>query len=210
MRMNASDGYINNREGRENQRHGKIPPPPHLSLNLKNTRAINQTVTNIFNVNITKRTTRAEDINTTKGKVQRIENEAKTGRYGYDIGISTTGVTTASVPVTTASPTRPVDDSITDDITLAETLMKIKSSVSRPQKAKGVVVKEPSEPTTTSRPQPQILAKDKRKGIMQEPEKPVKVKGKDQIAFDEEVAQRLEAQLQAEFEEEERVARQKE
>ncbi|GKA52427.1 hypothetical protein Tco_0745742 [Tanacetum coccineum] len=36
------------------------------------------------------------------------------------------------VPVTTASPTRPVDDSITDDITLAETLMKIKSSASRP------------------------------------------------------------------------------
>ncbi|GJX50603.1 hypothetical protein Tco_0277448 [Tanacetum coccineum] len=50
---------------------------------------------------------------------------------------STAGVTTASVPVTTASPTRPVDDSITDDITLAETLMKIKSSASRPQKAKG-------------------------------------------------------------------------
>ncbi|GKB68695.1 hypothetical protein Tco_0930107, partial [Tanacetum coccineum] len=112
-------------------------------------------------------------------------------------------VTTASVPtVTTASPTRPVDDSITDDITLAETLMKIKSSASRPQKAKGVVVKEPSEPTTASRPQPQIPAKDKGNGIMQEPEIPVKVKGKDQIAFDEEVAQRLEAQMQAELEEE--------
>ncbi|GKC67733.1 hypothetical protein Tco_1100331 [Tanacetum coccineum] len=48
-----------------------------------------------------------------------------------------------SVPVITASPTRPVDDSITDDITLAETLMKIKSSASRPQKAKGVMFKEP-------------------------------------------------------------------
>ncbi|GJX62905.1 uncharacterized mitochondrial protein-like protein [Tanacetum coccineum] len=37
-----------------------------------------------------------------------------------------------------------------------------------------------------------------------EPDKPVKVKGIDQIAFDEEVAQRLEAQMQAEYEEEER------
>ncbi|GKC03426.1 hypothetical protein Tco_0995036 [Tanacetum coccineum] len=43
---------------------------------------------------------------------------------------------------------------------------------------------------------------------MQEPEKPVKVKGKDQITFDEEVTRRLEAQMQAEYEEEERVARQ--
>ncbi|GJX39709.1 hypothetical protein Tco_0253012 [Tanacetum coccineum] len=114
------------------------------------------------------------------------------------------------VPITSASPTRPVDDSITDDITLAETLMKIKISASRPKKAKGVVVKEPSEPTTTSRPQPQISAKDKGKGIMQEPEKPVKLKGKDQIAFDEEVARRLEAQMHAVLEEEERVTRQKE
>nr|GEV39959.1 hypothetical protein [Tanacetum cinerariifolium] len=43
---------------------------------------------------------------------------------------------------------------------------------------------------------------------MQDPEKPVKVKGKDQIALDEEVARRLEAHMQAEFKEEERVARQ--
>ncbi|GJX16449.1 hypothetical protein Tco_0217281 [Tanacetum coccineum] len=63
------------------------------------------------------------------------QEDAETqGRYGHDIGITTAEpVTTASVPVTTASPTRPVDDSITDDITLAETLMKIKSSASRPQ-----------------------------------------------------------------------------
>ncbi|GKE53131.1 hypothetical protein Tco_1488287, partial [Tanacetum coccineum] len=71
----------------------------------------------------------------------RIESSAKKslegaetqGRYGHDI--STAKVTTASVPtdmdVSTASPIRPVDDSITNDITLAETLMKIKSSASR-------------------------------------------------------------------------------
>ncbi|GJZ18226.1 hypothetical protein Tco_0554349, partial [Tanacetum coccineum] len=84
------------------------------------------------------------------------DKDAETqGRYGHYI--STAEVTTTSVPsdvdVGVASPIRPVDDSITDDITLAETLMKIKSSASRSQKDKGVMFKEPSEPTTTSRPQ---------------------------------------------------------
>ncbi|GJV99483.1 hypothetical protein Tco_1554735 [Tanacetum coccineum] len=51
-------------------------------------------------------------------------------RYGHDIGISTAGVTTDSILVTTASSIRPLDDSITDDITLAETLIKIKSIAS--------------------------------------------------------------------------------
>nr|GEW35155.1 hypothetical protein [Tanacetum cinerariifolium] len=50
-------------------------------------------------------------------------------------------------------------------------------------------------------------AKDKGKGIMVEPEKPLKKK--DQIAFDEEVARKLEAQMKAEMEEEERIAREK-
>ncbi|GKD62943.1 hypothetical protein Tco_1305051 [Tanacetum coccineum] len=97
-------------------------------------------------------------------------------------------------------PTRLVDDSTTNDVTLAETLMAIKSSASRPQKLKGVLFKEPSETTTitTSRPQPQIPAKDKGKGIIQEPEKPVKVKGKDQIEYDADVAQRLQAELDEE------------
>ncbi|GJU30341.1 hypothetical protein Tco_1173930 [Tanacetum coccineum] len=137
------------------------------------------------------------------------QKDAETqGRYGHDV--STAEVTTANVPsdvdVSVASPTRPVDDSTTNDITLAETLMKIKSSASRSQKDKGVKFKEPSEPITTSRPQSQILAKDKGKGIMQEPEKPVKVKGKDQIKYDVDVAQRL----QAELDEEARLERERE
>ncbi|GKA48106.1 hypothetical protein Tco_0741064, partial [Tanacetum coccineum] len=49
---------------------------------------------------------------------------------------------------------------------------------------------------------------DKGKAKMIEPKKPLKKK--DQIMFDEEVAQRLQAQLQEELEEEERLARQKE
>ncbi|GKC70611.1 hypothetical protein Tco_1116494 [Tanacetum coccineum] len=57
-------------------------------------------------------------------------------------------------------------DSITDDITLAKTLVKRKSSASRSQKDKGVMFKEPSEPATTSRPQSHIPSKDKGKGII--------------------------------------------
>ncbi|GJV93555.1 hypothetical protein Tco_1541368 [Tanacetum coccineum] len=69
---------------------------------------------------------------------------------------------------------------------------------------RGVIMKEVSETVTRPivPPQQQLDPKDKGKGIMQEPEKPVKVKGKDQIAFDEEVAQRLDAQMQAEYKEE--------
>ncbi|GJR04054.1 hypothetical protein Tco_0527038 [Tanacetum coccineum] len=113
-------------------------------------------------------------------------------------------VTTAGETVTTVSvnpeDSTAVDVSLADDVTLAETLMAIRSSASRPQKLKGVLFKELSEPTTitTSRPQPQIPAKDQGKGIMQEPEKPVKVKGKDQIEYDADVAQRLQAELDKE------------
>ncbi|GJT58257.1 hypothetical protein Tco_0993311 [Tanacetum coccineum] len=113
-------------------------------------------------------------------------------------------VTTTSETITTVSvnpkDSTAVDVSLADNVTLAETLMAIRSSASRPQELKGVLFKELSEPTTitTSRPQPHILAKDKRKGIMQEPEKLVKVKGKDQIEYDADVAQRLQAELDKE------------
>ncbi|GJU05928.1 hypothetical protein Tco_1122358 [Tanacetum coccineum] len=111
-----------------------------------------------------------------------------------------------------------------DELTLAQTLIEIKAAkpkavttaatttttaVTRP-KARGVVVQEPSEFTTTTSPsQPSQLpqAKDKGKAKMVEPEKPLKKK--DQILIDEEIAQRLQEELQAELEEEERLARQK-
>nr|GEZ56442.1 hypothetical protein [Tanacetum cinerariifolium] len=76
-------------------------------------------------------------------------------------------------------------------------------------KARGLIVKEPSEFRTTSSSQPlQLLQdKDKGKGIMVECEKPLKKE--DQIAFDEEVTKKLEAQMKAEMEKEERIAREK-
>nr|GEV06347.1 hypothetical protein [Tanacetum cinerariifolium] len=82
--------------------------------------------------------------------------------------------TTEDVKVTTAATTLQISK---DELTLAQTLIKIKAA--KP-KARG--------------------AKDKGKGIMVEPEKPLKKK--DQIAFDEEVARKLEAEMKAEIEEE--------
>ncbi|GJZ88055.1 hypothetical protein Tco_0659837, partial [Tanacetum coccineum] len=110
-------------------------------------------------------------------------------------------------------------------LTLAQTLIEIKAAkpkavttattttttaVTRP-KARGVVVQEPSEFTTTTSPsQPSQLpqAKDKGKEKMVKPEKPLKKK--DQILIDEEIAQRLQEEMKDELEEEERMARQKE
>nr|GEX02058.1 hypothetical protein [Tanacetum cinerariifolium] len=78
-------------------------------------------------------------------------------------------------------------------------------------KEKEIVMQEPSE-TPSLKPidssQQSSKAKDKGKAKMMEPEKPLK--GKEQIMIDEEVARNLEAQMQDELEEEERLARQKE
>nr|GEW81672.1 hypothetical protein [Tanacetum cinerariifolium] len=89
---------------------------------------------------------------------------------------------------------------------MAQTLIEIKAG--KP-KAIGVIVQEPSEFRTTSSSQQSQLphAKDKGKGIMVELEKPLKKK--DQIALDEKVTRKLEAQMEAEMKEEERIAREK-
>ncbi|GKB44328.1 hypothetical protein Tco_0889270 [Tanacetum coccineum] len=113
-------------------------------------------------------------------------------------------VTTASVSVSTAEPSTPLTTTILikdEDLTIAQTLMKMRNVKSKEKsKEKGV------SSETTIRPTRAIIMKEASEN---EPDKPVKVKGIDQIAFDEEVAQRLEAQMQAEYEEEERVARQR-
>ncbi|GJS68782.1 hypothetical protein Tco_0683347 [Tanacetum coccineum] len=128
-------------------------------------------------------------------------------------------VTTANVEVTTVkAPTTTIDE-----LTLAQTLIEIKAAkpkavksaattttTTRP-KTRGVVVQEQSKfKTTSSSLQASQLpqAKAKGKGIMVEPKVPLKKK--DQLAFDEEMARNLEAQLQAELIEEERIARKKE
>ncbi|GKD66906.1 hypothetical protein Tco_1309014 [Tanacetum coccineum] len=95
-------------------------------------------------------------------------------------------VTTANVVVSTAKVT--IDSTTTttvDELTLAQTLIEIKAT--KP-KARGVIVQEPSEFTTTTSPsQPSQLpqAKDQGKAKIVEPEKPLKKK--DQIMFDKEL-----------------------
>ncbi|GKD20004.1 hypothetical protein Tco_1221707 [Tanacetum coccineum] len=138
-----------------------------------------------------------------------------------DMAVVTTadeGVTAAKIDefTPTSAPTI-----VIDELTLAQTLIKIKAAkpkvvtidatttTTRP-KARGAVVQEPSEfRTTTSSPQPSqpSKTKDKGKAIMIKPEVPLK--RKDQVALDEEMASNLEAQLQAELIEEEKMARKK-
>ncbi|GJT70571.1 hypothetical protein Tco_1029857 [Tanacetum coccineum] len=130
-------------------------------------------------------------------------------------------VTTAGKVVTTASAT-----TTADELTLAQTLIEIKEAkpkavttaatiittvvASTRPKAKGIIFYDQEEqasaftPIVSSSQLPQ--AKDKGKGKMVEPEKPLKKK--DQIALDEELALRLQAEEQAELGKE-RVAQEK-
>ncbi|GKA94671.1 hypothetical protein Tco_0816709 [Tanacetum coccineum] len=105
--------------------------------------------------------------------------------------VSTTEVTTVSATIV-----------IVDELTLAQTLLEIKA-------AKPKVVTTAATTTTTAVTRPKARgAKDKGKAKMIEPEKPLK--RKDQIMIDEEIAQKLQAQLDVELEEEENLARQRE
>ncbi|GKA48521.1 hypothetical protein Tco_0741479, partial [Tanacetum coccineum] len=114
-----------------------------------------------------------------------------------------TAVTTASVE-DSAAPTIPT----TVEETLAQTLIEIKAA--KP-KAKGIVFHDQEKQVSVSKPtisvtQPSI--KDKGKGIIVEPEVPLK--RKDQVALDEQIARDVQAQLKAELIEEENLARKQE
>ncbi|GKC97246.1 retrovirus-related pol polyprotein from transposon TNT 1-94, partial [Tanacetum coccineum] len=129
------------------------------------------------------------EIDQDEGTLWFQEDAETQGRYNHDAEVITASapITTADVSVSTVEPSTPpttttlIED---EDFTIAQTLMKIRIS------------------ETASRPivpsQQQLDPKDKGKGIMQEPKKQVKVKGKDQIVFDEEIARRLEAEMQVE------------
>ncbi|GJY91372.1 hypothetical protein Tco_0506568 [Tanacetum coccineum] len=106
---------------------------------------------------------------------------------------ATTTVTTATTTTATIK--------IVDDITLAQTLEEMKST--KPKK-KGIVIQELGESTTTiSSKLSSQQSQDKGKGLLIEPVKPMKKK--DLIRLDEETA----LNLQAEFDEEERLTRKK-
>ncbi|GJW65063.1 hypothetical protein Tco_0116947 [Tanacetum coccineum] len=142
---------------------------------------------------------------------EKQEKSAKIDEREVSTGVEDSVAPT--IPVTTA------DEGVTaakiDEITPTTAKPKVvttaaTTTTTRP-KARGVVVQEPSEfRTTTSSPQASqpSKTKDKGKAIMIEPEVPLK--RKDQVALDEEMARNLEAQLQAELIEEEKMARKKE
>ncbi|GJY17253.1 hypothetical protein Tco_0388744, partial [Tanacetum coccineum] len=118
-----------------------------------------------------------------------------------------TATTTSSIPVSAADPITTAGKVVTTasveipkELNLAQTLIEIKSA-----KPKAVTTAATIVTPTSSRPKAKGIAKDKGKAKTVELEKPLKKK--DQIAFDEEVARNLEAQLQAELEEEERLSR---
>ncbi|GKF29636.1 hypothetical protein Tco_0095978, partial [Tanacetum coccineum] len=104
--------------------------------------------------------------------------------------------------ITTTKPSTPPPTTTTviedEDLIIAQTLMKMRNEKS---KVRGVVMKEPIVPPQQHDP------KYKGKGKMVEIEKPLKKK--DQIKFDEEIAQRLQAQMQAKLEEEESMVRER-
>ncbi|GKE84869.1 hypothetical protein Tco_1558611, partial [Tanacetum coccineum] len=105
------------------------------------------------------------EINQDEG-ISWFQEDAETqGRYGHD-----TEINTASTSISTAS----------INITIVEHVI----TASAPIATAGVSVST-AEPIP---PQQQLDPKDKGKGIMQEPEKLVKVKGKDQIEYDADMA----------------------
>ncbi|GJR05977.1 hypothetical protein Tco_0528961 [Tanacetum coccineum] len=124
-------------------------------------------------------------------------------------------VSAASVPVnvSAATPSTPPTTRTIfgdEDLTIAQTLVKMRSEKAK-EKEKGVVLIDEEEPprlnrsTTTLQPLPTIDPKDKGKGVLveEEPEKPVKVKRRDQglaqIESDAELAQRLHEEELAEL-----------
>ncbi|GJX54425.1 putative ribonuclease H-like domain-containing protein [Tanacetum coccineum] len=113
-----------------------------------------------------------------------------------DVAISTVSIILVSVAATITE----------DEIILAQALAELKSvepkvTTATTTATKGILLQEPSESRTTTTTT--IPSKDKGKGIMVE--EPLKMKKKDQISFDEQEAIRL----QAELDEEVRLAREK-
>ncbi|GJT98475.1 putative ribonuclease H-like domain-containing protein [Tanacetum coccineum] len=123
---------------------------------------------------------------------------------------------TAGIDVTTAGIGDSTVPTTSEEITLAQTLIRIK--VAKPKVVntaatttttirptdKGVVVQEPSEFRVPQEIKPSS-SKDKRKGIMIEPEVPLK--RKDQIALYEQIARDIQAKLDVELLEEQKLAR---
>ncbi|GJV16543.1 putative reverse transcriptase domain-containing protein [Tanacetum coccineum] len=121
------------------------------------------------------------------------------------VTISTRGVTRVRTPPTT---TTVIDDD--EDLTIAQTLVKMRSEKAK-EKVKRVAFRDEEEPprlnrsVTTLQPLPSIDLKDKGKGIMQESEPTPKNPREAQIQMDAEIAQRMFEEEQAQKAPEERA-----
>ncbi|GKB95923.1 hypothetical protein Tco_0982060 [Tanacetum coccineum] len=112
-------------------------------------------------------------------------NEAMENVEGNIVNTATTGVsaasasvTTAGVSISTAEPRIPPKTTTTafedEDISIAQTLLKMRSQKDK-EIGKGVAFRSAQEESARpTRILPTIDPKDKGKGIMQEPEKPLK------------------------------------
>ncbi|GJZ51999.1 hypothetical protein Tco_0606514 [Tanacetum coccineum] len=131
----------------------------------------------------------------------RVISSDEARRYGDDLMFDTSDLANEEVFVAEQG----VPDSKKDDVV---STAGVATTVTKP-KVKGIIFKEPVESTTTtttivSSQQPsQVKVQDKGKGKMVEPEKPMKKK--ELIRLDEEIS----SKLQAEFDEEVRLARKK-
>ncbi|GJV83609.1 hypothetical protein Tco_1523507 [Tanacetum coccineum] len=136
--------------------------------------------------------------------MDNVEGDAETqGRNSTGDAVTTAGVSISAVeprtpPITT---TTVFED---EDLTIAQTLVKMRS---KKAKEKGVAFRDVEEFARPTRILPTIDPKDKGKGIMQEPEKPLKNPIKAQIQRDAEIHQKLFEEEQAQFEREQRIAR---
>ncbi|GJX87169.1 hypothetical protein Tco_0339183 [Tanacetum coccineum] len=147
-------------------------------------------------------------------------NEAMENVEGDTVNTATTGVsatsasvTTGGVSISTAEPRTPPTNTTTafedDDLTISQTLVKMRSQKDK-EKGKGVAFRATQEESARpTRILPTIAPKDKGKGIMQEPEKPPKNPIKAQIQRDAKIAQRLFEEEQAQFEREQRIAKER-
>ncbi|GJV97850.1 hypothetical protein Tco_1549427 [Tanacetum coccineum] len=110
--------------------------------------------------------------------------------------VTTAGVEDSAAPTIQVSTADIGDEGVTaakiDELTLAQTLIEIKA-------AKPKVVITAATTTTTTRP--------KARGVVVQ--EPIPLKRKDQVALDEDLARNIQAQLDAEIIEEERLERQK-
>nr|GEV55349.1 ribonuclease H-like domain-containing protein [Tanacetum cinerariifolium] len=141
----------------------------------------------------TTKTTQALEIDSLKKRVKKLKRKKRTRTHRlkrlYKVGLS-------------ARVESSVDEGFVDEATLAQALAELKHAKPK-AKEKGIVFHEPEESTkttTTAAAIPKSKSQDKSKAKMIE--EPVKLKKKDQIQLDEEVA----LKLQAEFKKEQRLA----